>query len=254
MIPPRGWCWFSGAGPGGGCEGDPAGTADTAGDAVPAGGVAEFVAARPIPSELPFSTRFDQGFGTAVYDQGIVAKRGAWGNVGKVDVLPTWRDLAVSGGSRYRADLTTTAAFSGGSSLRVGVEGEPKGYSLRPLFRTAFEDVSTVTSTVKEDGLAAATVLVAARADGRGTRQVLVLLPPGKDRSPTDVRFHVSGQVSVVHLQPTATRNLNGWSRHTYDVSAYLDRRTVAAVGLLVYPSPGAEAGASVLLGGLDLR
>jgi len=224
------------------------------GEAVPSGGVAEFVAARPIPSKLPFSTRFDQGSGDAVYEKGVVAKRGAWGNVGKIDVLPTWRDLAVAGTAGYRAALTTEAAFSGGSSLRVRAAGEPKGYSLRPLFRTAFGGVSKVMSIVREDGLAAATVLVAARPDGSGTRHVLVLLPPGKDRSPADVRYDVSGKVKVVHLKPTATRTLNGWSQRTYDVSASLDRHSIGAIGLLVYPAPGAKADASVLLGGLDLR
>jgi mannosyl-glycoprotein endo-beta-N-acetylglucosaminidase len=226
----------------------------TEGEVRPVGGVAEFVAARPVPSALPFSTRFDQGFGDAVYKRGAVVRRGPWGNVGDVDVLPTWRDVALAGSPSYRSELTTTAAFEGGSSLRVRSKGTPRSYTLRPLFRTSFKGARRVTSTVRESGLAAATVLVAARPDGDGPRLVLVLLPPGKDRSPPDVRYEVAGETTVVHLKPVANRTENGWSTRAYDVSTPLEGLTVGAIGVLAYPKPEAEAGANVLVGGLDLR
>ncbi len=226
----------------------------TEGEVRPVGGVAEFVAARPVPSALPFSTRFDQGFGDAIYRRGAVVKRGPWGNVGNVDVLPTWRDVALAGDPSYRSELTTEAAFEGGSSLRIRSKGTPRSYTLRPLFATSFKGIERVTSTVRETGLAAATVLVAARPDGDGPRIVLVLLPPGEDRSPPGVRYEVAGKTTVVHLKPVTTRNENGWSTRAYDVSTHLDGRAVGAIGVLAYPKPDADAGASVLIGGLGLR
>ena len=226
----------------------------TDGEAVPRRGIAEFVAARPVPHLLPFSTHFDQGFGTAVYRDGAVAKRGAWGDVGQIDVLPTWRDVAAAGTRGYRADLTTDAAFEGGSSFRISADERATGYTLRPLFRTTFAGVEAVTATVREDGLQAAIVIVAAHPAKPGAPEVLVLLPPGKDRVPAGVRFGLSGKAKVVRLVPQTTKHLHGWSRRSYPVSAALRGRTIAAIGILAYPgaSPGAKP--SVLLGELGLR
>lgn len=226
----------------------------TDGEAVPRRGIAEFVAARPIPHALPFSTHFDQGFGTAVYRGGAVTRRGAWGDVGRIDVLPTWRDVAVAGSSGYRAELTTDAAFEGGSSFRIAADGRAKGYTLRPLFRTAFGGVETVTATVREDGLQAAIVVVAASPETPGTPKVLVLLPPGQDRAPPDIHFGLGGKAKVVRLGPERTKHVQGWSRRSYPVGAALEGRTIAAIGILAYPRTPHEANASVLLGGLDLR
>jgi mannosyl-glycoprotein endo-beta-N-acetylglucosaminidase len=61
------------------------GTADS--DSDPSGGIAQYVAARPIPSALPFVTDFNRGFGAAAYDKGVRVSRRTWGNVGSVDVL-----------------------------------------------------------------------------------------------------------------------------------------------------------------------
>jgi mannosyl-glycoprotein endo-beta-N-acetylglucosaminidase len=226
----------------------------TEGEAVPRRGIAEFVAARPIPHGLPFSTHFDQGFGDAVYREGAVAKRGAWGNVRHIDVLPTWRDVALTGAPEFRAELTTDAAYAGGSSFRIAADGRATGYTLRPLFRTAFDGVETVTATVREDGLQAAIVIVAADPAKPGAPLALVLLPPGKDRVPADVRLGLSGKTKIVRLAPKTTKHAAGWSRRSYPVGAALGQRTIAAIGVLAYPGAGAGAAASVLLGELDLR
>lgn len=242
----------------------------TADERRPAGGVAEFVAARPVPSTLPFRTHFDQGMGQARYHDGKVATPGRWGDVGAVDVLPTWLDTALSGSGRYAAELTTKEAFQGGSSFRISTAGAPRGHTLRPLFRTAFDGVRAVDYTVRHDGLDAAIVVVAANPSAPTSPIVLVLAPPGRSAPPAGVDYGVRDaagrKAPVTVLRPRASRAFGGdWSRRTYSLKRILAGRTIAGIGILAYPragaettgaaSPaGAEAGADVLLGGLAVR
>lgn len=227
----------------------------TAGERRPEKGMAASVAARPIPSDLPFTTHFGQGVGRAVYRRGSVAKAGAWGDVGRIDVLPTWLDTAIHGSGPYDAELTTDAAFEGGSSLRVAARGLPAGYSLRPLFRTAFRRASSLTYTVRGDGLDAALVVVAADRDRPGKPVVLVLRPE-EGKLPENVAYGIASAdtATVRRVHPSTTANVNGWSRRSYDLSAALGGKAIGAIGLLAYPRPGATAGASVLLGELTVR
>lgn len=226
----------------------------TGGEKRPEKGVAEFVAARPIPSDLPFKTHFDQGFGTALYRRGELVTSGPWGNVGKVDVLPTWLDVAVSGSGNYDAGLTTEAAFTGGSSFRVSASGMPAGYSLRPLFRTFFRQATLLTCAVREDGLDAALVVVAADEDRPDKPLVLVLLPPGRNAPPPNVDYGLPAARGAEAVAPSVLENAAGWSRRSYDLSRLLADRTIGAIGLLAYPAAEARSGASLLLGEVSVR
>jgi mannosyl-glycoprotein endo-beta-N-acetylglucosaminidase len=228
----------------------------TAGDRRPEKGVAAFVAARPIPSDLPFTTHFGQGLGKAVYRRGAVAKAGAWGNVGRIDVLPTWLETAVPGSGAYDAALTADAAFEGGSSLRIAARGTPAGYTLRPLFRTAFGAAGTLTYTVRGDGLDLALVVVAADREGSGTPEILVL-KPAEGALPHGVDYGLAagdGKAAVRVVRPAATALVNGWSRRTYDLSTPLRSKGIGAIGLLAYPKARAPEAASVLLGEITMR
>jgi mannosyl-glycoprotein endo-beta-N-acetylglucosaminidase len=228
----------------------------TAGEALPEGGVAEYLAARPAPSALPFLTNFGQGIGQATYERGVRISDAKWGNVGKIDVMPTFRRLQIDGSDSYKADLTTDAAYTGGSSFRIEASN-PAGHSLRPLFRSAFEGVAGAGYAVRPDGLDAALVLVTADRDA-AKPVVHLLMPSGSGAPPANVDYHLgnrSGEPARVEIvRPRSEVDEHSWRRRTYDLSRLLGDRTVAAIGVLAFPVGEAGKRVRVDLGEISLR
>jgi len=86
-------------------------------------GLAHFVPARSVVSEVPFVTRFNTGHGTAFFIDGEQSSGAEWNNLSAQDVLPTWRYLATGG---LEVSIDFNAAYNGGSSLAVrGSLSEP---------------------------------------------------------------------------------------------------------------------------------
>jgi hypothetical protein len=170
--------------------------------------------------------------------------------------MPTFRRLQIDGSDSYKANLTTDAAYMGGSSFRIETSN-PAGHSLRPLFRSAFAGVAEAGYAVRPNGLDAALVLVTADRDA-AKPVVHLLMPPGSGAPPANVDYHVAKRsgapVRVEIVRPRNELDEHGWRRRTYDLSRLLGDRTVAAIGILAFP--GGEAGkrARVDLGEISLR
>lgn len=82
-------------------------------------GVAQFAADRTAATKLPFVTSFNTGLGYNYYQNGWIAKTGNWSNRSMQDILPTWRWIVQSDGSKLTASFDLTDAWLGGTSLKL---------------------------------------------------------------------------------------------------------------------------------------
>lgn len=101
-----------------GASGDPRDTSST----VQTGnwrGVAHNIAARSVINSIPFATTFNLGKGDRYYLNGEVVRDGAWYNRALQSILPTWRWIVDTTGTKLTPELDTGDSFEGGSSLRV---------------------------------------------------------------------------------------------------------------------------------------
>lgn len=101
-----------------GASGDPRDTSAT----VSTGawkGVAHNIAERSAIDSLPFATDFCTGQGSHYYNNGVIVKAGSWWNRALQGILPTWRWIIDSTGTKLTPELSTLDSFRGGSCLRV---------------------------------------------------------------------------------------------------------------------------------------
>ena len=101
-----------------GASGDPRNTSST----VQTGnwkGVAHNIAARSVINSVPFATTFNLGKGDRYYLNGAVARDSAWYNRALQSILPTWRWIIDTTGTKLTPQLDTGDSFEGGSSLQV---------------------------------------------------------------------------------------------------------------------------------------
>jgi|GEM_PF-1188737 len=101
-----------------GASGDPRDTSAT----VETGnwkGVAHNIAARSVINALPFATDFNIGKGDTYYVEGVVVRNSAWYNRALQSILPTWRWIVDSAGTKLAPELYTADSYQGGSCLRV---------------------------------------------------------------------------------------------------------------------------------------
>lgn len=101
-----------------GASGDPRNTSATVGTGAWKG-VAHNIAERSVIDSLPFATDFNIGRGSNFYHNGVLVKPGAWWNRALQAVLPTWRWIIDSTGTKLTPELWTGDSYRGGSCLRV---------------------------------------------------------------------------------------------------------------------------------------
>jgi mannosyl-glycoprotein endo-beta-N-acetylglucosaminidase len=101
-----------------GASGDPRNTSATVGTGTWKG-VAHNIAERSVIHSLPFATDFNIGRGSNFYHNGVIVKPGAWWNRALQAILPTWRWIIDSAGTKLTPELWTGDSYRGGSCLRV---------------------------------------------------------------------------------------------------------------------------------------
>jgi len=111
QIPDRGLFWT-------GASGDPRDTSATVGTGAWKG-VAHNIAERSAINSLPFATNFSIGRGSNFYHNGVIVKPGAWWNRALQAILPTWRWIVTSTGTKLTPELWSGDSYRGGGCLRV---------------------------------------------------------------------------------------------------------------------------------------
>ena len=101
-----------------GASGDPRDTSSTVGTGNWRG-IAHNIAERSVIDTLPFATDFNIGRGTNYYVDGALVRAGQWWNRAVQAILPTWRWIVDSAGTKLTPELWTGDSFQGGSCLRV---------------------------------------------------------------------------------------------------------------------------------------
>ncbi|WP_412541208.1 discoidin domain-containing protein [Longispora sp. K20-0274] len=82
-------------------------------------GLANYVAESTPVTKLPFTTSFNTGQGTSYAVDGVPVSTGGWNNLALQDVLPTYRWLVSSTGSKLTPSLDFADAYNGGTSLLI---------------------------------------------------------------------------------------------------------------------------------------
>ena len=82
-------------------------------------GVANYIPANSPIATLPFVTNFNTGQGSLYALDGEVLSNAQWNNLSVQDVLPTWRWIVHSDGSKLVPALDWTDAYWGGTSLLI---------------------------------------------------------------------------------------------------------------------------------------
>jgi endo-beta-N-acetylglucosaminidase D len=98
-----------------GQNGDPSNTTTTSNWK----GVANYIPATSPINSLPFFTNFNTGQGNLYAIDGNTVANGGWNNLSVQDVLPTWRWIVHSDGTKLVPSLDWNDAYWGGTSLLI---------------------------------------------------------------------------------------------------------------------------------------
>lgn len=101
-----------------GASGDPRDTSATVGTGAWKG-IAHNIAERSAINSLPFATNFCIGRGSNFYHKGVIVKPGAWWNRALQAILPTWRWIVTSTGTKLTPELWSGDSYRGGGCLRI---------------------------------------------------------------------------------------------------------------------------------------
>ncbi|MES2440866.1 MAG: hypothetical protein V4584_17500 [Verrucomicrobiota bacterium] len=82
-------------------------------------GIAHYVPPSTPLQKLPFVTNFNRGQGNRFAVDGTVLGNSGWNNLSLQDVLPTWRWIVSSTGTKLTPSLELDDAYSGGTSLKI---------------------------------------------------------------------------------------------------------------------------------------
>ncbi len=178
-----------------GPAGDPSNTSSTNAWA----GIAHYVAARTPVTKVPFVTSFNTGQGSRYAIGGQTLMTGNWNNLSVQDVLPTWRWIVQSSGTKLTPSLDWADAYYGGTSLRV----------------TGTLD-STNTILLYETSLAVS-----------NDTQIGITYKIGTASAPTYMKLAVAFEDSPTNYQffdVAATTNAN-WNTQTFSLGAFAGKK-----------------------------
>ncbi len=82
-------------------------------------GLAHYIPATTPLRQLPFVTNFNRGQGNRFAVDGTVLMTGGWNNLSLQDILPTWRWIVSSTGTKLQPSLELDDAYYGGASLKI---------------------------------------------------------------------------------------------------------------------------------------
>ncbi|MGK4579437.1 endo-beta-N-acetylglucosaminidase [Kitasatospora sp. HPMI-4] len=177
-------------------------------------GLADYIAESSPVTAKPFVTSFDTGQGDFYNSGGKRVASGGWNNLSLQDVLPTYRWLVASNGSRLSPSIDFTDAYEGGSSLRL---------------TGRLDAVNTIRLYESRLPVTAA------------TRLSVVLRTPAAGDSHLSAAVSFTDDPTRFTTIPLGATHGSGWERRTLDLSGYKGR-TIAQIGLRVAaPSPVAS-------------
>nr|MCU0792660.1 hypothetical protein [Opitutaceae bacterium] len=188
-----------------GASGDPRNTSATVGTGNWRG-LAHYIPERSVINTLPFTTDFNLGRGANYYEDGVVVRPGTWWNRGLQSLLPTWRWIIDSTGTKLTPELWEGDAFRGGGSLRVS--GNLDAENTLRLYLTD----------------------LTASAD---TRLKIVFKRPGLSGVDSLMQVGVSFAAAPASFTfyPAGVCTVNGWNETVIDLGAQAGKR-IAAIAL----------------------
>lgn len=100
-------------------------------------GLAHYVSAKSAINDLPFFTNFCTGQGQKFFVNGVQLAFDNWNNIGLQDVLPSWRWIVESSGSKLTPSFDWTDAYNGGNCLKIS--GNLTADNTIKLFKTKLQ-------------------------------------------------------------------------------------------------------------------
>nr|CTQ95793.1 Endo-beta-N-acetylglucosaminidase [Kibdelosporangium sp. MJ126-NF4] len=177
-----------------GQNGDPSNTATSAAWK----GVAHYVSEQTPITSLPFVTNFNTGHGRKFAVDGTVLSTSAWNNLSLQDVLPTWRWVVESSGTKLTPSLDWDTPYDGGTSLRIS--GSTSATNTIRLFATRLRLAAGDSLTLVHQTQA------------------------GPSRLQVGVSFSdAPGQLTFLDVGTSA----GGWQQRTFDLAPYAGRDLV---------------------------
>lgn len=188
-----------------GASGDPRNTSATVGTGAWKG-VSHNIAARSPINSLPFATDFNIGRGNNFYQDGVITKTGPWWNRALQSILPTWRWIVDSPGTKLSPELWLGDSYRGGSCLRVS--GTLNSENQMRLYLTDLPVSSNTRLKIiyKRNGLSGVDSFMQVGVAMAGT--------------PTNFIYYHAGNCEI-----------DGWNETTIDLSAHAGSK-IATVGL----------------------
>jgi endo-beta-N-acetylglucosaminidase D len=193
-----------------GATGDPSNTTTSAAWK----GIANYLPATSPIATLPFVTNFNTGQGSQYAIDGGVLAQSDWNNLSLQDVLPTWRWIVRSTGSRLAPALDWSDAYWGGTSLKVSGTLD------------AVNDLTLYETQLAIDANSAFTLAYKTGAAGAATHLQIGL---AFDDAPATFEYLDVGNATSA-----------GWNTGTFDLSAYAGR-TLAVIALRFNPDAAAQ-------------
>jgi mannosyl-glycoprotein endo-beta-N-acetylglucosaminidase len=161
-------------------------------------GIAHYVTELTPITTLPFVTNFNTGHGRKFAVDGTVLSTSAWNNLSLQDVLPTYRWIVESTGTKFVPSLDWDTVYDGGTSLRIS--GSSTAASTLRLFATRLR-------------LAADTSL-----------SLVFQAPSGASRLQVGLSFAEAPTQTTFLDVGSAT---GGWQQRTFSLSSYAGRDLV---------------------------
>jgi len=193
-----------------GPNGDPSNTTTTAAWK----GIANYIPATSSISALPFVTNFNTGQGSLYALDGVTLSTSEWNNLSLQDVLPTWRWIVRSSGSKLAPAMDWTEAYWGGTSLKLS---------------GTLDAVNDITLYETQLTLDADSIFV-------------IAYDPGDVSGPTRLQIGLTfaDAPTAVEYLDIGDATKTGWDVRTFALSAYAGR-TLATISLRVNPAAAAQ-------------
>lgn len=185
-----------------GASGDPRNTSATVGTGAWKG-VAHNIAERSVIDSLPFATDFNLGRGSNFYNNGVIVKPGAWWNRALQAILPTWRWIIDSTGTKLTPELWNSDSYRGGSCLRVS--GNLDAANTLRLYLT---DLPVTTNT---------RLKIVFKRNGLSGVDSLMQVGIATAAAPTAFTFYPAGACTI-----------DGWNQTTINLGAHAGTNIVA--------------------------
>jgi len=194
-----------------GANGDPSNTTTTS----QWKGIANYIPATSPISTLPFVTNFNTGQGSLYAIDGSSLSASPWNNLSLQDVLPTWRWIVRSTGSKLVPSMDWSDAYWGGTSLKVS---------------GTLDAVNDITLYETHLALDADSTFALAYKTGSADADTRLQIGLAFEDAPTTFEYVDVGRAATAD-----------WNTATFDLSADAGR-TLAAIALRVNPGAAAQS------------